>query len=558
MQLPVKIRKISRHVLLAAACLALVFGLACTRPEDNSKPPATPVEAGVPCYGDTLIAGSIGEPSTLIPILASDSPSHEVAGLIYNGLVKYDRDLMLVGELAERFEISKDGLVITFYLRKGVKWHDGAPFTAQDVLFTYKTMVDPLTPTPYAEDFLQVKKVEVLDPYIFRVTYKEPFAPALASWGLSVLPSHLLEGKDIMKSPLARHPVGTGPFIFKEWKAGDRVLLTYNPEYFEGRPHVDAYVYRIIPDTATMFMELKTGGIDTMGLTPLQYARQTKYRKFEKNFNKYRYPAFAYTYLGFNLEDRKFMDKRVRQAISHAIDRTEIINGVLLGLGQEATGPYKPGTWAYNPNVKRYPYDPVKARLLLQEAGWRDTDGDGMLDQNGIPFRFTILTNQGNDIRARTAEIIQRRLKEVGIDVKIRIVEWAAFIKEFIEKKRFEATILGWTITQDPDIYDVWHSSKRRPGELNFISFQDAEVDALLEKGRHTFDQEERRKAYWRIQEILAEEQPYVFLYVPDALPVVQARFKGIEPAAAGISYNLIEWYVPKGEQRHKLKADGS
>ncbi len=558
MQALVEIRLIASRALIGCWCFVLVFCLACSRSETNGKSPGLPPEALQPCYGDTLIAGSIGEPSTLIPILASDSPSHEVASLVYNGLVKYDKDLNLVGDLAESFEVSKDGLVITFHLRRGVTWHDDKPFTADDVLFTYETMVNPRTPTPYAEDFMQVEKVETLDSCTLRVTYKKPFAPALASWGISILPRHLLQGRDIMKSPLSRHPIGTGPFRFKEWKAGEKINLTYNPDYFEGRPFIDRYVYRIIPDSATMFMELKAGGIDSMGLTPLQYARQTKYPKFQENFDKYRYPAFAYTYLGFNLEDERFMDKRVRQAISYAIDRKELIEGVLLGLGQEATGPYKPGTWAYNPQVRRYPYDPVRAGRLLQEAGWRDTDGDGILDRNGKPFQFSIITNQGNDTRARTAEIIQRRLKEVGIDVKIRIVEWAAFIKEFIEKKKFEATILGWTITQDPDIYDVWHSSKTKPGELNFVSFKNAEVDALLENGRRRFDQEERRKIYWRIQEILAEELPYVFLYVPDALPVVQARFKGIEPAPAGISYNLIKWYVPRAEQRYKLMAHSS
>ncbi len=535
--------------------LYLLFLVACSRSEGTRETRTGPETAG-PCYGDTLIQGSIGEPSTLIPALASDSPSHEVAGLIYNGLVKYDKDLNLVGDLAESFEVSKDGLVITFHLRQNVKWHDGLPLTAEDVLFTYRTMIDPRTPTAYAEDFKQVKKAEAPDRYTFRVTYDKPFAPALASWGISILPRHLLLGKDIVKSPLGRHPIGTGPFVFKEWKAGEKIVLSYNPDYFEGRPCIDRVIYRIIPDSATMFMELKAGGLDYMGLSPLQYARQTRYPKFERSFQKFSYPSFAYTYLGFNLEDEKFKDRRVRQAISYAIDRREIIQGALLGLGQEATGPYTPGTWAYNPNVVRYPYNPERARRLLKEAGWTDSDGDGLVDKQGVPFQFTIITNQGNDTRARTAEIIQRRLKDVGIEVKIRVIEWAAFIKEFIDQRRFEATILGWSISQDPDIYDIWHSSKSRPGELNFISFRNAEVDALIEKGRRIFDREERRKVYWRIQEILAEEQPYVFLYVPDALPVIQARFRGIKPAPAGIGYNFIKWYVPRSEQRYTMTGD--
>lgn len=506
-----------------------------------------------PACGDTFIQGMGGEPTNLIPPLASDSPSHQVAGLVYNGLVKYDKDLNIVGDLAESFEISRNGLIITFHLRKNVKWHDGLPCTAEDALFTYKTMIDPKTPTAYGEDFKQVLKAEILDRYTFRVTYAKPFAPALESWGMPVLPKHLLEGKDIVTSPLSRRPVGTGPYVFKEWKAGEKIVLTYNPDYFEGRPRIDRVIYRIIPDSATMFMELKAGGIDSMGLSALQYARQTKYAKFEENFRKFSYPDFSYTYLGFNLLDEKFRDKRVRQALSYAINRKELIQGALLGLGQEATGPYKPGTWAYNPNTGRYPYDPAKAGQLLKEAGWSDTNGDGILDKNGIPFQFTLMTNQGNETRARTAEVIQRRLKEVGIDVKIRIIEWAAFIKEFIDKKSFEATLLGWTVPQDPNIYDIWHSSKTKAGELNFISFKNDEVDSLLEEGRSTFDTDERRKAYWRIQEILADEQPYLFLYVPAALPVVQARFRGIEPAPAGISHNFIKWYVPKQEQRYRF-----
>ncbi len=503
-----------------------------------------------PAYGDIIVEGSIGDASNLIPILSSDSTSHEISGLVFNGLVKYDKDVNIVGDLAESWDVSSDGLVITFHLKKSVKWHDGYPLTARDVMYTYQVTIDPKTPTAYSGDFLKVKKAEVLDDYTFRVTYDKPFAPALMSWGTSILPRHLLEGKDITISSLARHPVGTGPYIFKEWLPGQKIVLISNPDYFEGRPYIDGYVMRIIPDTATMFLELRANGIDRMNLTPLQYTRQTENNLFRKNFNKYRYLSFSYTYLGYNLKNPLFADKRVRQAIAYGINKDEIIQGVLLGLGKEATGPYKPGTWVYNPNVKTYSYNPQKAKELLAAAGWKDTDGDGILDKDGQPFVFEIITNQGNEIRAKCAEIIQRRLSEIGIKVKIRVLEWAAFVNDFINKRRFDATILGWTIPLDPDIYDVWHSSKTGPQELNFISYKNEEVDRLIEKGRDTFDQKERKKYYDRIQEILAEDQPYTFLYVPDALPIIHARFHGIQPAPLGIGYNFIKWYVPKEEQK--------
>ena len=503
-----------------------------------------------PDYGDVMVEGSIGDASNLIPILSSDSASHDIAAMVFNGLVKYNKDLDIVGDLAESWDISHNGLVITFHLRKNVKWHDGHPFTADDVLYTYQVTIDPKTPTPYAGDFLKVKKAEVIDPCTFRVTYDKPFAPALMSWGAAILPKHLLAGKDITTSPLTRHPIGTGPYLFKEWIPGQKIVLSSNHDYFEGRPYLDGYIIRIIPDMATMFLELRANGIDRMGLTPLQYMRQTENKLFRKNFHKYRYLSFSYTFLGYNLKDPLFADKRVRQAIAYAINKEEIIQGVLLGLGKLATGPFKPGTWPYNPHVKTYPHNPGKAKQLLGEAGWKDTNGDGILDKNGQPFVFEIITNQGNDVRQKCAEIIQKRLAEVGIKVKIRILEWAAFVNDFINKRRFAATILGWTIPLDPDLYDVWHSGKTGPEELNFISYKNREVDDLLEKGRTTFDQGERKKCYDRIQEILAEEQPYAFLYVPDALPIIHARFRGIKPAPLGIGYNFIKWYVPVNEQR--------
>ncbi len=534
--------------LLLVLCLALALN-GCKAAEDEKQYGGP--DTG-PAYGDMLVDGSIGDASTLLPPLAVDAASGEINGLVYDGLVKYDADLNLIGQLAESWQVSPDGLTITFKLRHGVKWHDGAPFTAQDVLFSYQVMVDPKTPTAYSGNYLQVKKAEALDDYTFRVTYGEPFAPALESWGLSILPKHLLAGKDITKSPLGRHPIGTGPYKFKEWRAGEKIALTYNPDYFEGRPYLNGFLYLVKPDTATMFLEFKSGNLDRMNLNPLQYTRQTEYPKFNRLFNKYRYVPFSYIYLGYNLEDPRFADRRVRQALTYAINKKEIIDGVLMGLGEQAYGPYKPGTWYYNPNVPKFAYDPEKAKALLAEVGWRP-NSEGIMVKDGRPFEFTILTNQGNDIRERTAVIIQGRLRQVGILVKIRTVEWAAFVKEFIQKGNFEAMILGWNTGIDPDQYDIWHSSKVKPGELNVTHYQNPEVDRLLDEGRHTFDREKRRRAYFKFQEIIAEDQPYTFLFVPDALPAISKRFRGIKPAAAGIDYNFIKWYVPKNEQKYNM-----
>ncbi len=538
--------------------LTLIFCLVSCGGEERSSGPAGEKSGSAehyePAHGDMIIEGSIGDASVLLPVLASDSASFAVTGQVFNGLLKYDKDIKLVGSLAERWDISEDKLKIRFFLRKGVKWQDGKPFTSKDVEYTYKVYVDPKTPTAYATDFLRVKEFKVLDDHTVEVTYDKPYAPALGSWTQGILPSHLLKGKDITQSPLKRHPIGTGPYRFKEWNTGEKIVIDAYPDYFEGRPYINRVVTRVIPDRATMFLELKAGRVDNMPLTPMQYQRQTQTKWFKENFNKYKYLSFGYTYLGYNLKDWKFKDKLVRQALTTAINRESMLQGVLLGLGRVAYAPYKPDTIWHNPNVKKFPYDPEKAKKMLAEAGWKDTDGDGILDKDGKPFEFTIITNQGNDERKNAATIVQRDLRQVGISVKIRIYEWSAFLKNFINKRKFEACLLGWGIGIEPNQIDIWNSKKTGEHELNFISYNNPEVDRLLELGVSTYDAKERKKYYDKFQEIIAEDQPYTFLWVGEALPIISSRFHGIKPAAIGIGYNFIKWYVPKPLQKYRIQ----
>jgi peptide/nickel transport system substrate-binding protein len=390
-----------------------------------------------------------------------------------------------------------------------------------------------------------------------RVTYKKPYAKALMSWGSAMmLPRHLLEsyvanGK-IREAPQNWvAPVGTGPYRFKEMKSGEKIVVVANPNYFKGRPSISRIVYRIIPSQATIFLELKAQGVDVTGLTALQYKRQTEYPAFEKAYNKFRYPGSGYTYLGFNLKDPRFADRRVRMAFAHAINKQELLDGVVLGLGREATGPFRPGTWADNPKVKGVPYDPKKAAALLAEAGWTTRNADGLLVKDGKPFTFELLTNQGNDERKKVAEIVQASLRDLGVGVDIRILEWAALLKEHVKKRNFDAMILGWGTGADPDQFVVWHSSQSGPDDLNHISYKNPEVDALLEAGRSSCVQADRTRFYHRLHEVLAEDQPLVFLYWRDALPVASNRIFGIKPGPAGIRWNQADWFVPKYLQRY-------
>ncbi|RKY89217.1 peptide-binding protein, partial [candidate division KSB1 bacterium] len=383
--------------------------------------------------------------------------------------------------------------------------------------------------------------------------FSEPYAPVLHKLGTEIIPKHLLDGKDLRQAPFARNPIGTGAYVFKEWRTDQYIILNSNHNYFEGRPYIDRYVMRVIPDEPVQYLELITGGIDYTGLSPYQYKYRTDTDKFKRNFNKYKYLSHSYTYVGYNLDESLFKDKKVRQALSYALNKKDIIQGALLGLGEVCTGPFLKGTYAYNESVEGYPYNPGKARALLKEAGWQDSDGDGILDKDGKNFSFRLILAQGNMQCQQVATIIQQQWKDIGIEVEIRSVAWATFLKEFVDKRNYQALILGWTTPVDPDIYNVWHSDSTKEGGLNFMNYKNKEVDKLIEEGRRTFNQAKRAEIYKKIHALISEDAPYTFLYTPYALPAVHKRFRGIEPAPAGIFYNFIDWYVPYVEQRYKF-----
>ncbi len=503
-------------------------------------------------FGGRMFYPMLGEPSNLIPRLASDSASSEITEKLYIGLLRYNEDLVLEPYAAQKFEVLDEGKKLRFYLRKDIYWSDGVKLTARDVEYTYKMMLDPKTPTVYRSNYEAISKFTVLDDYSFEVEYTKPYAQALLTWAGDIVPKHILEKEDLLKTEYARNPVGAGPYILKEWKFGVRIVLEANKKYFLGEPYIKELVYQFIPDMSTQFLELQAKNIDMMGLTPLQYVFQTTGAKWKEGWNKYKYLSHGYTYLGFNNKHEFFSDARVRRAVSYGINREELVAGALAGMGEPANGPYVPTMWAYNKSVKAVAYNPKKARALLKEAGFIDTNGDGIVEKNGKDFRFSILTNQGNTGRIMAAVIIQARLREIGIDVSIRTVEWAAFLREFIDKRRFDAVLLAWSTTLDPDIFVVWHSSQK--DGLNFVNFENKEMDELLEKARIIFNPEKRKEYYDRVQEILYEEQPYSFLYYSYALPIISKKIKGVKEHKTGIGFGSDSWWIAKDTQKNAQK----
>ena len=364
-------------------------------------------------------------------------------------------------------------------------------------------------------------------------------------------------GQDINTTAFARHPVGSSYYKLDRWDNGERIALVRNPYATQGQARIEQLVSRFIPDVASQFLELLADNIDSMGLNPIQYARIFPARPdLEKKIARYKELGNSYTYLGFNLKHKPFDDIRVRQAINYAIDKQELIDGVLLGLGEPVSSPYTPGTRWTNPDLKPYPYDVAKARTLLREAGFDDHDGDGILDRGGKPLAFEILTNQ-NKQREMSAVLIQRRLREIGIDVQIRVLEWASFVGRYIKTGDFDVVLLGWGLSLDPDQFSIWHSSQQGPGQFNFIGYSNPRVDTLLEQGRLELDPDKRMKIYHEFARILLEDSPVVYLYAGYGLPAIHRRVKGIPNPAppAGIGYNSYDWYIPRALRRTELTA---
>lgn len=415
--------------------------------------------------------------------------------------------------------------IIDFYLRPGIKFHDGHELTAEDVKFTYESIVNPKNLSPRVPDYEPVQKVVIIDPLTVRIIYKRLYSPAFGTWGMGILPAHLLNNQALAKeaaesgqdphkftmrqSRFSRHPIGCGPFVFQEWKSDQFIRLKRFEQYWEGAPNYQEYVMRIIPDYLTQEMEFYAGTIDNYSVLPHQVSRLSE----DKRFQNFSGTAFGYTYIAYNARREPFNDPRVRRALGMAIDTQKIIDYVLYGQGESITGPFPKQTDFYNPNISPLPYDPLGALKILQEVGWK-YGSDGYLEKDGKRLAFTLITNNGNPLRKAILSIAQDAWKKIGIQVETDLLEWSVFIQKRVNQLDFDALILGWSMGIDPDLYQIWHSSQSGPFQLNFAGFSNPEADELILKIRQEYDHQRQVDDCHRLHEIIAAEQPYTFLYV--------------------------------------------
>jgi len=482
-------------------------------------------------FASTLNLSMSSSPARLNPILSNDSASSEISSWLFNGLFKYDKDGNPTVDLAKSYKFETDTKLI-IKLKQNVLWHDKTELTSKDLIFTYEQIISPKVFNSIKSNFKEVQSVKALDKYTIEVIYKKPYFKALEIWMVGLLPYHLLKDeKNLMTSSFNKNPIGTGAYKIKEFKVGEDIRLYANEDYFEGKPKIDEILYKFLPDPNTSFLFLKQKKLDVGALTPLQIDRQIT-NKFKDNFQIIEKQSLGYTYLGFNLKNEKFKDKRVRQALAYAIDKQELVDILFFGHGKVCHGPFLPGTFAYNENVKGFKQNTQKAIELLKEAGYDEKN----------PFTFEIVTNTGNDTRTNAAQILQYQLAKIGVDMKIRVMEWQAFLNTIVHPRNFEAVILGWGLALMPDAYPLWHSDSDKLGRFNLVGYRNKEVDKLIEKGSVTVNREELGKIYKQIFKMIADDLPYLFLYIPNSIQVVNKDIKNVEPAFTGIMHNQIDW----------------
>lgn len=479
-----------------------------------------------------LVMSLGGEISVINPILSTDTTSSAIEGVIFTGLVKVDKRLNFIPDLARSWKVSKSGLVWTFYLRDDVSWHDGKPFTADDVKFTFDTILNPKVNSVRRGDYIiggKPVKFQVVNKYTLKAILPRPFSPFLSSASMGILPKHILEGRELDMSAFNRNPIGTGPFIFVEYKAGDHVLVKRNPDYYGGSPKLKEILFKIIPDENTSLVALRSGDIDETGVPPKDFHPM-------KHVNLFKYDALVYTYLGFNIRNPKFKDPMVRKALSIAVNRKQLIGLIFLGLASPAYSPCSPVSWAYSDGVYKYEYDPKKARELLKRAKVKNLE-------------FTVLVNHGSKEREKAATILQQQFERVGVKMNIRVLEWSALLKVINARKDpkdFDAVIIGWSTGVDPDSYSIWHSSQY-PGGLNFIGYSNPKVDNLLDAGRREQSKEGRKKIYAKMYKEITADAPYIFLWYPKSLAGVRDRVGGLsEPGPAGLFLDIEKVYIKK------------
>ncbi len=552
-------------ILIGLVLVGLTSNIACKKKstETANSPIGSSNVDLTPIKNDRLVLYLGNNPETLNPVLATTANANSVISYIFDRLISYD---VKTGEpqpkLAESWKISPDGKTYTFKIRPNAFFHDGTPVTAEDVKFSFDIIKNPKVDAAHLQNYYAfLDSVTVKGPYEVEFKMKEIYYRNLIMVGLNdIIPKHIYGVGDFNRNEANRFPIGSGPYKFSKWDAGRSVELKLFDKYWgstdpqwKDKYNFKEILMRIISDDAVAVMAMKKGDIDTMDPTPTMWLQDFADPSYEKKFYKIKYSTddgAGYRYIGWNSKLPKFASKNIRRALSMALPREEINTKLFKNLLNLSVGPFPKASSKTDPSITPLAYDLNKAKEILAAEGWKDSNKDGVLDKDGQKFSFELLFAAGRPEYERIALIYQQSLKEIGVEMNIRTLEWTVFVKQLQEWK-FDAVFLAWSAALDGDPYQVWHSSQSKKGGSNYVGFSNARVDELITKARSTLDRDERNKLYQEFTKIVADENPYTFVFELPHLALIDRRFEGVLPVGK-LGLDSAQWFTPKGREKFK------
>ncbi len=506
--------------------------------------------------GGTLTIGTLNEPASLNPLRLSFTASTDIHEKLFLTLHRFDKDMNIVAGLARSWKFSEDFKEVTYVLRKGVKWSDGQPVTAEDVKFSFDMMRDPGIKYARSGGLQFVEKVEVVGPLAVKFVFNRVYSDELFDTGIMVLPKHIMEKLSAANSAdFDADPVSDGPYRVEEWVRGDRLVLAANPDFYKGKPALDRIIFKFFGDEASLMAALQNGTVDmTNDLSP-QYALKVQ---GDPNLASIEYPGRSFTFIGWNLKSPLFSDVNLRKAFALSIDQTALINDVLMGKGKQANGPFLPTSWAYDQDLKPQPYDPEQAKALLAELGWKERNREGFLAKGPKQvLELNLLLAQGQPVQEATAVLIREQLKGIGVKVNLAVVDARTFIQR-IRGGQYDAMMFSWKNDFKVDPTAVWHSAPEK-GIYNFIlKYSNPSVDSLIDMGLATLSRRKAKDIWVKFQQVINTEMPATYLYVPDVVTIIYKGVTGPAQDARGPMASLDEWWIPAAQRRGEAMASAS